>query len=846
MRLENAVRLQEDVRRTIKYLLVYFEIRRRIAMSKWQRFRYQPCLPLGKDGRRVTGSPSHVDLSRKAASEGMVLLKNEGTALPLRKGERVALFGKGSADYVKGGGGSGDVTCAYVRNLCDGMRLKEKEGKVRVFGKLSEFYEQNVRKQLEAGAEPGMTVEPELPEALLQEAREHADTAIITICRFSGEGWDRRTIVNKNDPYRLDPTEQRMFDLSAKIFPDGDFYLTEDEKELVRRVTALFPKVIAVLNVGGMVDSEWFRNDDRIQGALLAWQGGMEGGLAMADVLTGDVNPSGHLTDTFAKELDDYPSTAGFHKSTAYVDYEEDIYVGYRYFETIPGKKERVNYPFGYGLSYSEFVMMPTFASYTEEEGGRILLSVKATNVSQIPGKAVVQVYAQIPQGKLGKPSRTLVAFGKTALLGSGEAQQLDLTFPISRMASYDDTGKVQKSAWLLEAGTYRFYVGNDVRDNSRIPYEWTLDQTRILEQESPKCVPHRLSRRMLADGSFEALQTDEEERPETELDSPVPKGTLPAPTEDRNVRQRSFLEQLDPHLGGHRILLDDVADGSHTLDEFMDQLTLDELIHLLGGQPNRGVANTFGFGNLEQYGVPDVMTADGPAGVRFWPQCGVNTTAFPCATALACTWDTELIAQVGEAAALEAKENNIGVWLAPAINIHRSPLCGRNFEYWSEDPLVAGRCAGALVHGVQSQKIGTSLKHFCCNNKETNRKNSDSRVSERALREIYLKGFELIVKHEQPYTIMTSYNKMNGIHTSENQELLTGILRGEWGYQGMVTTDWWTNGEHYLEAKAGNDLKMGAGFPERVREAYDRGLISKDEIRADARRILATILKFE
>ncbi|HCI83607.1 MAG TPA: beta-glucosidase, partial [Lachnospiraceae bacterium] len=267
-------------------------------MSKWQRFRYQPCLPLGKDGRRVTGSPSHVDLSRKAASEGMVLLKNEGTALPLRKGERVALFGKGSADYVKGGGGSGDVTCAYVRNLCDGMRLKEKEGKVRVFGKLSEFYEQNVRKQLEAGAEPGMTVEPELPEALLQEAREHADTAIITICRFSGEGWDRRTIVNKNDPYRLDPTEQRMFDLSAKIFPDGDFYLTEDEKELVRRVTALFPKVIAVLNVGGMVDSEWFRNDDRIQGALLAWQGGMEGGLAMADVLTGDVNPSGHLTDT--------------------------------------------------------------------------------------------------------------------------------------------------------------------------------------------------------------------------------------------------------------------------------------------------------------------------------------------------------------------------------------------------------------------------------------------------------------------------------------------------------------------------------------------------------------------
>lgn len=281
-------------------------------------------------------------------------------------------------------------------------------------------------------------------------------------------------------------------------------------------------------------------------------------------------------------------------------------------------------------------------------------------------------------------------------------------------------------------------------------------------------------------------------------------------------------------------------------MDEFLDQLTLDQLIDLLGGQPNTGVANTFGFGNLEEYGVPNVMTSDGPAGIRIKEECGVTTTAFPCATALACTWDTDLIRRIGRAAALEAKENHIGVWLAPAINIHRSPLCGRNFEYWSEDPLLTGLCAGALVDGVQSQKIGTSVKHFCCNNKETNRKNTDSRVSERALREIYLKAFELIVKQEQPYTIMTSYNKMNGIHTSENRELLTDILRGEWGFQGMVTTDWWTNGEHYLEARAGNDLKMGNGFPERVREAVDYGYISEEQIREDVRRILTTILKLE
>ncbi len=814
-------------------------------MGKWQRFLYQPCLPLGKDGKRVTGSKEHIQLSRAAASEGMVLLKNERQVLPLPSGAKIALFGKGTADYVKGGGGSGDVTVAYIRNLHEGFQQKEKEGKVQVFEKLAGFYEENVKKQYSEGAAPGMTIEPAVPENLLKEARAFTDTAVITISRFSGEGWDRRTVISEGDSYKLTPDEQRMFDLSSRIFPEGDFYLTDAEKAMVQMVTENFPKVIAVLNVGGMVDTCWIRDNEKIQGALLAWQGGMEGGLAMADVLVGDVNPSGHLTDTFAKDLDDYPSTAGFHKSTSYVDYEEDIYVGYRFFETIPGMKEKVNYPFGYGLSYTDFLIMPTFASYSEEEG-KILLSVKVTNVGQVSGKGVVQVYAEVPQGKLGKPSRTLAAFAKTGLLGPGAAQSLDLTFPVSRMASYDDLGKVRKSAWLLEAGTYRFYVGNDVRDSFRIPFEWTLDKDLVLEQEKPECVPHKLQRRLLADGSYEQLPTDDHERPETELFTPVPKDGLPSPTGKKGRRKHTFIEDIDPSLGGKRIQLQDVADGRHTMDELMDQLSLDQMIDLMGGQPNTGVANTYGFGNLPEYGIPDVMTADGPAGVRFWPRCGIRTTAFPCATALACTWDTELVTEVGKAAALEAKENNIGVWLAPAINIHRSPLCGRNFEYWSEDPLIAGLMAGALVHGVQSEKIGTSVKHFCCNNKETNRKNSDSRVSERALREIYLKAFELIVKHEQPYTIMTSYNKMNGIHTSENRELLTDILRGEWGFLGMVTTDWWTNGEHYLEARAGNDLKMGAGFPERVREAFDYGYITEDEIRTNVRRILTTMLKFD
>ena len=256
--------------------------------------------------------------------------------------------------------------------------------------------------------------------------------------------------------------------------------------------------------------------------------------------------------------------------------------------------------------------------------------------------------------------------------------------------------------------------------------------------------------------------------------------------------------------------------------------------------------ANTFGMGNLPEYGIPNIMTADGPAGLRIQPQCGVNTTAWPCATLLACTWDPELIEEIGKAGGEEVKENNIGIWLTPAVNIHRSPLCGRNFEYYSEDPLVAGKSGAAMVRGMQSEHIGASVKHFCCNNKETNRKDSDSRVSERALREIYLKAFEIIVKEADPYTIMSSYNLINGVQASENKDLLTGILRGEWGFKGMVTTDWWTHGEHYRETKAGNDIKMANGYEERVQEAFDKGYITREEIALCAKRILHMILRMD
>ena len=248
----------------------------------------------------------------------------------------------------------------------------------------------------------------------------------------------------------------------------------------------------------------------------------------------------------------------------------------------------------------------------------------------------------------------------------------------------------------------------------------------------------------------------------------------------------------------------------------------------------------------MEEYGIPNAMTADGPAGVRIMPETGIKTTAFPCATSIACTWNKEIAEEVGRAGGEELKENNLCVWLTPAINIHRNPMCGRNFEYYSEDPYLTGKMAAAMVRGIQQNHVGACVKHFACNNKEINRKHCDSRVSERALREIYLKPFEMIVKEEQPYTIMSSYNVVNGERASECRDLITGILREEWGYTGLVMSDWWTRGEHYKEINAGNDLKMATGFPERVKEALSLGAVSEENIRISAKRVLKTLLKFD
>ena len=746
----------------------------------------------------------------------MVLLKNEKSILPFEKGTRLALFGKGSVDYVKGGGGSGDVTTAYVRSLQDGLEIKEEEGKVQVLASLGKFYRENVSAQYAGGIQPGMTAEPEIPCDLLEKAKAWADAAVISICRFSGEGWDRKGIPG-----------------------DGDFYLTREEQNMVDTVTANFEKVVVVLNVGGMVDTSWFCNSEKIQGVLLAWQGGMEGGLAAADLLCGDVNPSGKLTDTFARTFDDYPSSAGFYESEDYVDYTEDIYVGYRYFETIPGAAEKVNYPFGFGLSYTEFAIEPLRAG---EEDGTICVDVRVTNMGSRAGKEVVQLYYRAPQGVLGKPLEVLGAFAKTELLGAGQSQVLRLKMPVKAMASYDDLGKIQASAYVLEAGNYSFRIGNSVRNTVKLDYEYQAAQTVVIEQLERKCAPAALKSRLLADGSYEELPQGGDVYEKNRL---IPQDIDTLEGVEPDVQGITYQEKKE-WRNADRITLEDVAEGKADLRRLLAQLSDRELAGLLGGQVNTGTANTYGMGNLPAYGIPNIMTADGPAGLRIREECGVYTTAWPCATLLACTWNPEMVFEAGAAGAAEVKENNIGVWLTPAMNIHRSPLCGRNFEYYSEDPLVSGKMGAAMIRGIQSQHIGASMKHFCCNNKETNRKDSDSRVSERALREIYLKGFEIAVKEAQPWTVMTSYNLMNGYPTSCNPELLNGILREEWGFEGMVTTDWWNHAEHYLEVKAGGDIKMGCGYPDRILEAKEKGFVSREEMEKCAERILGMILKVD
>ena len=666
--------------------------------------------------RAVT--PGIGELIRQAGAEGCVLLKNNGV-LPLKKEGKVAVFGRCQLDWFYVGYGSGgDVNAPYHVNLVDGLRgagVPLDDAVLRTYEAWTR-QEDNLADHGWWGHWPMHYSEMPLDTALLRSAAERADTALVVIGRAAGE--DRENTLTK-----------------------GSYYLTDEERAMLDKVTAAFKKVVVLLNIGSIMDMAWTEEyGDRLSAILIVWQGGMESGNAAADILTGAVNPCGRLSDTIAFRYEDYPSSTNF-GGRAYNDYAEGIYVGYRYFDRHP---EKVLYPFGYGLSYTEFEIVPVCLKRTEDG---VEAAVRVKNAGSLSGKEVVKLWCHAPAGRLDKPVRVLAAFGKTGTLAPGESQTLTLCCDDKCLASYDE----ENSRFVMEAGEYRFTA------NSAEAGGFTLRQEITVEQCEPLCKTGA----------------------------------------DLRERIQSRLPKAVPVTGMRSYTLDDVKSGKITLDDFIARLSDEELEALCRGHgmmgSTLGVAGNAGaFGgvveSLREKGVPPIITSDGPAGLRLKKYCARQ----PCGTALACTWNTELIEALSAKVGEEMIRYGVDVQLAPGMNIHRNPLCGRNVEYFSEDPLLSGKMAAAVVRGVQSRGKAACPKHFACNNQERCRNRNDSRVSERALREIYLRNFEIVVREAKPLAIMTSYNKVNGVWSHYNYDLVTTVLRGEWGYTGCVITDWW------------------------------------------------------
>ncbi len=669
------------------------------------------------DGERYM-TPGIAELIRQAGAESCVLLKNDGT-LPLSKEKEIAVFGRCQLDWFYVGYGSGgDVNAPYHVNLIDGLRNAGLPLNAGVLNAYETWTQQEDNKADHGwwGHWPMNYPEMPLDAGLARTAAQTAGTAIVVIGRAAGE--DRENTLTK-----------------------GSYYLTEEERTMLNAVTAAFGKVVVLLNIGSIMDMSWTEEyGDKLSALMIVWQGGMESGNAVADVLTGNVTPCGKLSDTIARRYEDYPSSANF-GGKAYNDYVEGVYVGYRHFDRHPDK---VLYPFGFGLSYTSFALKAESLRHTADETEAV---VTVTNTGTLPGKEIVQLWCHAPAGRLDKPVRVLVAFAKTKNLAPGESETLTLRCGDKCLASYDET----TSRFVLEAGEYRF-TANDTEAGG-----FTLDEEITVEQCEPLCKTSAALRERIT----------------------------------------SRLPKAIPVTGIRCYTLDDVKSGAITLDDFIARLSDEELEALSRGHgmmgSSLGVAGNAGaFGgvieSLRQKGVPPIITSDGPAGLRLKKYCALQ----PCGTALACTWNTELIEALSAKVGEEMIHYGVDVQLSPGMNIHRNPLCGRNFEYFSEDPLLSGKMAAATVRGVQSQGKAACPKHFACNNQETNRNKNDSRVSERALREIYLRNFEIVVKEAKPLTIMTSYNKVNGVWSHYNYDLVTTILRGEWGYTGCVITDWW------------------------------------------------------
>lgn len=779
---------------------------------------------------------------RKAAADGAVLLMNEGGMLPVTKEDNIALFGRCQIDYYRSGTGSGGcVNVEYTSNLLGGLR---EYPWVQLNEKLVATYEDWIKEHpFDKGdnnfaSEPWNQEEMPLSEEQVKEAAESSNKAIVIIGRTAGEEKD-----NQDAP--------------------GSYRLTEKEKNMLMLVTRYFSQVAVILNVSNIVDLTWTKEDwckESLKAILYTWHGGIEGGNAAADLLAGAVSPSGHLADTIAYAIEDYPSFQNYGNPVRNF-YEEDIYVGYRYFETFaPGK---VMYPFGYGLSYTTFAWDVTQVEVTGEGADTgICMKAEVKNTGAYSGRAVLQMYVEAPQGKLGKPKKVLVNFAKTKVLAPGETEILTLATKVNRFASYDDGGITgNKSCYVLEAGAYRFHVGENSRDTKEI----------LVEGQAPFVLKELLVAERLQQAAA-PLQSFQRMKPVLQADGTYAVDYEAVPVRSIDLKKR-ILEKLPKELPATEksdITFLDVKEGRASLEEFTAQLSLAELATIVRGEGmcnarvTSGTAAAFGgvSDELAKRGIPAACASDGPSGIR--RDTGEKATQLPIGTLLACSFDTELVEELFYLEGQELYQNEIDTLLGPGMNIHRFPLNGRNFEYFSEDPYVSGMMAAACEKGMERAGVVGTLKHFACNNQEIARHVVDSVVSERALREIYLKGFEIAVKEGGARAVMTTYNPMNGYQNSCNYDLNTTILRGEWGFSGIVMTDWWAKLDDVIEGgspnytdtasmvRAQNDLYMtfnnnGAAINakgDNTEQSVAEGKLTKAELQRSAMTILRFLLK--
>lgn len=767
---------------------------------------------------RIFSPEAFAEKARQIIAEGCVLLRNENCALPLHNGCRTAVFGRAQMNYFKSGLGSGGlVNTRYVTGIYEAM---VRSGDFVPDEQVRAVYEEWVKDHpYEIGDgwahHPWFQQEMPVDEGMIAAAAGRNEAAVVIIGRTAGEDRD-----NMQEP--------------------GSWFLTAEEEQLLELVCRHFSRSVVLLNVGNIIDMTWVEKYQP-SAVMYVWQGGQEGGTGVADVLSGRISPSGRLTDTIARTISDYPSDEQFGDEFRTV-YCEDIYVGYRYFETFA--RDKVLYAFGEGLSYTEFVHEPV--SFERMGNGTSTIRHRVSNTGKCASKEVVQVYAGLPQGALGKPSLILCGYAKSGIIQPGESQEVEIIVEDHTLASYDDSGvSGHLCCTVMEAGTYRFFAGHSIRSLGECG-SFELSDTIVLSEHEQACAPAEEFRRIINAGGAIGYEA------------------APLRRQHPDLRRAQRIPAEIPVTEYHGLKLEDVYAKRCTVNDFVAQMTDDDLCCIVRGEGmssprvTPGTAGAFGGVSdrlTELFGIPTVCCADGPSGIRM--DCGNTAFSMPNGTLQACTWNEDLVAELYVLEGLEMRKYQVDNILGPGINIHRHPLNGRNFEYFSEDPLVTGRMAVAQLRGLEKSGVSATIKHFACNNQEFSRRQVNAVISERALREIYLPAFEMAVRKGGARSVMTSYNPLNGIWTASSYDLVTTILRGEWGFDGIVMTDWWAMGsEEGSEAsvkkvasmvRAQNDLFMVTNEPAANSGEDDsaESLASGKVTRAEYQRSAVNICRF-